>query len=429
MNDSRTRSEKILTVAFYWAAWLFAYAIRYALGIVAPILMQVYHIPPKTMGYILSGWNWSYTAGILAMGPLVDRFGAWIVTGAGSVVWGLATVSLPLAGDPSSLFLIRLLFGLGHSVLIAGTAASISREFGGKERARAVAVAYSGNQVGLAAGATVAAFILVQLGWQAVFYCIGGASLLFSLAWFVFYPDKRIGTRSAQRDAARPWKSWVAFLRDRSTWGIALGQMGYLYALGVFISWLPGYLVLERKMTLLKSGMVSAIPFWVGILATLAGGWLADYLVKRGVSITRSRKGIIGTGLIAATIFVSAAAVVREAWLAVTLITLCVGCLRMTTGSVNAVAIDLAQPSAVGALSSIQNFFGNIGAVSAPIATGYLVSSTGSFTIALVVAGAMATVGAAAYLFILGEIEPNRQGPADMSTSSLDLAHRSAQKA
>jgi MFS family permease len=412
MNNHRTRSAKFLTVGFYWAAWVFSYAIRYALGIVAPVLMQVYHIPPKTMGYILSGWNWSYTSGILVMGPLVDRFGAWIVTGAGSVLWGLSTVALPLAGDPSSLFLMRLLFGLGHSVLIAATAASISREFGGKERARAVAVAYSGNQVGLAAGATVAAFILVQVGWKAVFYWIGGTSLLFTVAWFVFYPDKRIGTSAVQpgparTDGARPWNSWLAFLNLRSTWGIALGQMGYLYALGVFVSWLPGYLVLERKMTLLKSGIVSALPFWAGILATLAGGWLGDHLIKRGVSTTRSRKSIIGTGLIAATLFVSFAAVAQQAWLSVALITLCVCCLRMTTGSVNALPIDLALGSGVGALSSIQNFFGNIGAVSAPIVTGYLVSSTGSFTTALVVAGAMAAFGAAAYLFILGDLEPN----------------------
>jgi ACS family D-galactonate transporter-like MFS transporter len=411
MHDNRTRSKKFLTVGFYWAAWLFAYAIRYALGIVAPALMQAYHIGPQTMGYILSGWTWSYTAGVLVMGPLVDRFGAWIVTAAGSAVWGLSTVALPLAGAPSSLFLMRLLFGLGHSVLIAATAASISREFGGKERARSVAVVYSGNQVGLAAGATVAAFILVQAGWKAVFYWIGGASVLFTLAWFVFYPDKRIGTGAAQPgparpDGVRPWNSWLAFFSYRSTWGIALGQMGYLYALGVFVSWLPGYLVLERKMTLLKSGIVSALPFWVGILATLAGGWLGDYLVKRGVSITRSRKGIIGTGLISATVFVSCAALVQQAWLAVALITLCVGCLRMTTGSVNALPIDLAPRSAVGSLSSIQNFFGNIGAVLAPIVTGYLVSSTGSFTVALFIAGAMATFGAASYLFLLGDLKP-----------------------
>jgi len=198
MGSESSRSHKLLTVGFYWAGWVFSYAIRYALGIVAPVLMQFYHISPQTMGYVLSGWNWSYTGGMLIMGPLVDRFGGWIVTGAGSVLWGLTTVALPLASLPSSLFSIRLLFGLGHSMLIAATAASVSTEFGSKERARAVAFAYSGNQVGLAAGATVAAFILVRSGWQAVFYWMGGSSLMLSVAWFFFYPDRRIGTRTSQ---------------------------------------------------------------------------------------------------------------------------------------------------------------------------------------------------------------------------------------
>ena len=67
--------------------------------------------------------------------------------------------------------------------------------------------------------------------------------------------------------------------------------------------------------------MVSALPFWAGILATLAGGRFGDYLVKRGVSNTLSRKSIIGTGLIAAMVFVSFAAVAQRASLAVTRIT------------------------------------------------------------------------------------------------------------
>ena len=405
MSSDSSRSDKLLTVSFYWAAWLFSYAIRYALGIVAPILMKLYHIPPQTMGYILSGWNWSYTGGMLIMGPLVDRLGAWIVTGAGSALWGLATVALPLASQPASLFSIRLVFGLGHSMLVAATAASISREFESKERARAVAVAFSGNQFGLAAGATFAAFILVRSGWQAVFYWMGGSSLLLTAAWFLFYPDKRIGTRKLQTGTSVLGHSWVAFFRHRSTWGIALGQMGYLYALGAFVSWLPGYLVLERKMTLLKSGVVSALPFWAGIFGTLAGGWIGDYLIKRGMTTINSRKGIIGVALTAATLFVGTAAFMRQDWIAVTLLTLCVGCLRLATASANSLPIDLAPRSTVGALSSIQNFFGNIGAILAPIVTGYLVSSTGSFAIALVVAGGMALFGAAAYVFILGDLD------------------------
>jgi hypothetical protein len=41
---------------------------------------------------------------MLIMGPLIVRFGAWIVTGAGSALWGLATVVLPLASQPVPCF-------------------------------------------------------------------------------------------------------------------------------------------------------------------------------------------------------------------------------------------------------------------------------------------------------------------------------------
>jgi predicted MFS family arabinose efflux permease len=131
------------------------------------------------------------------LGPLVDRFGAWIVMGSGSVVWGLSTIALPLASTAASLFLLRMIFGFAHSMLTPAGASVLSRGFSVKERTKAVAVVFTGNQVGLAICATVAAFILAHLGWQAVFYCIGGASLLLTLAWFAFCPHKRNGGQPA----------------------------------------------------------------------------------------------------------------------------------------------------------------------------------------------------------------------------------------
>src|SRR5437660_1608652 len=269
--------------------------------------------------------------------------------------------------------------------------------------------AFAGNQMGVAVGATVAAFVLASLGWQAVFYCIGSASLLMTLAWLSFYPDKRIGRQpprhpSADRHAVQRI-SWSSLFRYRSTWGIAFGQMGYLYAYFFFVSWLPGYLILERKMTLLQSGIASALPFWAGLLGTLGGGWLGDYLIQRGVTTTVSRKSIIGVGLTASTVLVIAAAYVEQSWLAVTLLTLSVGSLRLATGSVNSIPIDLAPLAAVGSLTSIQNFVGNIGGLLAPIVTGQIVNVTGSFVVALVVAGGMALFGAISYLFVMGNVE------------------------
>ena len=188
----------------------------------------------------------------------------------------------------------------------------------------------------------------------------------------------------------------------------AFGHMGYLYAYFFFVSWLPGYLVLERKLTLLQSGIASALPFCAGLLGTLGGGWLGDYLIQRGVTTTVSRKSIIGVGLTASTVLVVAAAYVEQSWLAVTLLTLCVGCLRLATGSANSLPIDLAPPAAVASLTSIQNFFANIGGLLAPIVTGRIVSVTGSFVIALVVAGGMALFGAISYVFMMGNLEKDR---------------------
>jgi MFS family permease len=362
------------------------------------------------MGYILSGWNWSYTGTLFLIGPIVDRFGPWIVMGVGSVIWGLSTVALPLAGAAVSLFLMRMVFGFGHSMLFPSVATSVSREFSFKERTRAIAVVHSGNPVGLAVGAMIAAFILARLGWKAVFYCLGGASLLWTLAWFYLYPDRHIGRqRSAEVHGANANEHrrvpWISLFRYRSTWGIALGQMGYLYAYFFFISWLPAYLVLDRKMTLLKSGVVAALPFWVGVFCTLGGGWLGDHLIQRGVSPTVSRKSIIGIGLTAATFMVIGAVFTQQGWLAVTLLTLCVACLRTTTASVNSLPIDLAPPSAVGSLTAIQNLFGNLAGMLAPIITGYIVNSTGSFVGSFIVAGAMALFGGVSFVFIIGNLE------------------------
>ena len=407
MNQHRGRVNKIVTVSLLFGAQLFAYMIRYALGVVAPTLMKQYHLSAQAMGYILSGWNWSYTASLPILGWIVDRFGAWIVMGLGSVVWATSTIALPVASVGASLFLMRIIFGFGHSMLQPACASAISRGFGARERTRVVAITFAGNQLGLAVCATVTAFILAHLGWQAVFYCLGGASLLFTLAWFVLYPDKGMGRQTAQtRNNEQAQRvPWLSLFRHRSTWGIAFGHMGYLYAYFFFVSWLPGYLVLERKMTLLQSGVASALPFWAGMLGTLGGGWLGDYLIHHGVTKTMSRKGIIGGGMTASTVLVVAAAYVEQSWLAVTLLTLCVGFLRFATGSVNSLPIDLAPPGAVASLTSIQNFFGNVGGLLTPIITGRIVNVTGSFVLALVVAGGMALLGAISFMFIMGSLE------------------------
>ena len=404
---------KVVMLSLLSGVMLFSFAIRQILGVVAPKLREIYGLKPEELGNLLASWNLAYTAALSIAGPLIDRFGPWICMAVGSGLWGLATMSLPLASSSAGLMLMRVAFGFGQGPLIPCTSTSISGTFPAKDRARAVSVAFTGNSVGLFIGAPIAGMIYHLWGWEWVFYIWGGASLLLTLLWVLLYPEKVVGrvksfSSSVGNETRPPWLSLFSY---RSTWGIAFGQLGYLYAYYFFVTWLPTYLVDERKMTILKSGFVSALPFLAGVVGTLAGGWIADRMIANGRSSTFTRKSIIGGGLIGSTVMVIAAAYTENVWLAVGFITLCVGSLRLATASCNALPIDLAPRNVLGSVTAIQNFFGNIGGTLAPLLTGYLIKYSGSFVSSLVAAGGMAALGAFSYVLIVGDLHKDRIAP------------------
>jgi len=319
---------------------------------------------------------------------------------------------------------MRALFGFGHSVRFPAQASAIARWFHPNQRATALGLCFSGGQVGLATGTMIAAFILDRLGWQWVFYCMGSASLVFTLIWFVFYPNKKVGRPAApavpideEKGSDTPQIRWASLFTFRSVWGIVFGQLGYLYAYFFFLTWLPSYLILEREMTVLQTGIVASLPFWMGLVGTLTGGWVGDYLIRRGFSRTASRKTMIGVGLTLVTITMVAAALASQTWVAVTLLTLCMGSMRLITASANSAPLDLAPPSVVASLTSIQNTIGTFSSMAVAIITGYIVGTTGSFVLALLVAAAMALGGAISYVFLVKSFEPLPIKSADLSST------------
>ena len=63
MENSKAEGRlKWRIVALCWGALVMTSMIRISLGIAAPTLMKEFDISPSTMGYVLSGWNWAYTA-------------------------------------------------------------------------------------------------------------------------------------------------------------------------------------------------------------------------------------------------------------------------------------------------------------------------------------------------------------------------------
>ena len=137
-----------------------------------------------------------------------------------------------------------------------------------------------------------------------------------------------------------------------------LGFFGSVYLTWVFITWLPGYLEIERHMTTINTGFAGGIPFGCGFVGCLVAGWFSDHLIRRGMSPIQSRKLPIVLGMVGMSLFT--------------------------------------VPAALGA---VQNFGGYLGGALAPILTGSLAQATHSFVPALLIGAVIAFVSAMIYLF------------------------------
>ena len=91
---------------------------------------------------------------------------------------------------------------------------------------------------------------------------------------------------------------------------------------------------------------------------------------------------------------------------AIAFLTLSVASVSFSTAAVNSMPIDVAPPHIVSSLVSLQNFGGNVGGSFAPLVTGLLISSSGDFTVPLLVAAGVALVfGCGSYGLIVGNLD------------------------
>ena len=400
MKTSAYRVNILLLLA---SSQAIAYIDRVNFAVVGPQLIREYHYTPAQVGLLLSIFNWAFTFSLLAAGPLTDRIRPRLSYPLGVATWSFATAlcSLTKAFAPLAAFLALL--GIGESLMIPSGSRVIRETFDKKHRAFAVGTFFAGNKVGLTLGIPFASVVLVHWGWEWVFYTTGALGFLWVVWWRLTY---RAPPREEAPPDAQAQIKWSTLLRYPTTWGVMFGQAGYLYIYYVFATWIPGYLVLQRGLSALTTGWVGMLPFLIGTICVILGGWMGDALIARGARVTLVRKGFAVGGLFGATVFTILGAYTPDDVLAIAFLTLSVASVSFSTAAVNSMPIDVAPPHIVSSLVSLQNFGGNVGGSFAPLVTGLLISASGDFTVPLLVAAGVALVfGCGSYGFIVGNLD------------------------
>lgn len=167
-------------------------------------------------------------------------------------------------------------------------------------------------------------------------------------------------------------------------------------------------------------GLVAAIPVIAGFVGGIVGGMLSDYLLRKGYSLTFSRKLPIVLGML-----FSCSIIVANYTNSIPVVIFVMSLAFFSKGFGNlgwCVLSDTSPKEVLDLAGGIFNTFGNIAGVLTPLVIGFIIQATGSFDWAIIYVGSMGIIGVIAYLFIVGKLERMTLAPTDSARERTDAA-------
>lgn len=147
------------------------------LSIAAPLLKAELRISASELGILFSAFFWTYTAMQFVSGWIVDRFDVNRVVAAAFLLWSLATAATGLVRGFAMLLAMRLILGIGESVMSPAWSKIFSFHLPEHHRGFANGVVQAAARFGPAVGTLGTGFLVVRYGWRPAFIGIGLISL------------------------------------------------------------------------------------------------------------------------------------------------------------------------------------------------------------------------------------------------------------
>jgi MFS transporter, ACS family, hexuronate transporter len=345
------------------------YLDRQAIGIVSVEIQREFSLTQEHYSYIVSAFLAAYAIGYGFSGYIVDRLGARRGFAVFMASWSIAQLLHGFAIGKWSLGSYRFLLGLSEPGAWPAAAKAIAEWFPASQRALAMGIFNAGTMLGSALAPVTVALITLRYGWRSAFVLTGLAGIVWLALWLMIYRSPA----QAPAPGPRAKVDWLALLRARGCWTLILTRFLTDPVIYFVIFWLPDYLRRERGFDLAMVGEYSWVPFALGGVGYLVGGWLSGFLMRTGWPLGPARKFSMALGaavlpIAIAAPFVPTAALAIAATCAITFGH------GVWVANLQTIPTDLFNVGEVGTVTGFSGMGGAIGGALANLGTGFIVT-------------------------------------------------------
>ncbi|HWR39969.1 MAG TPA: MFS transporter [Patescibacteria group bacterium] len=365
--------------------WMFSFLDRMVMSLALPFVGKEFQLDATAQGAILSAFFAGYALFQIPGGFLADKFGSRKTMAVGITWWSIfTTITGAVASFPLMLG-CRFVFGLGEGCFPGASFKAIATYFPNAQKGTAMAITGTINTLGPALASLIGAGIIAYYGWRTVFVVLGVPGLFIAALIWWYYKDnpaehphmtpeelEELDPAAGPR-AAGEQLSYLDVLKSPVLWQMMIIWFLFTITFWGFVSWLPSYLMKVRGFSLIKTGIVGSLPFFVGTVGSLLGGYLSDYL-KSG------RKWLFIVSSALSAVFLYLTFTVASADMAV--VYQCAGafCLLFALSSLWGIIIKQFPARIMGSASGTINVGSQLAGFISPLVMGYLIDlGKGSF--------------------------------------------------
>jgi MFS transporter, Spinster family, sphingosine-1-phosphate transporter len=260
------------------------YLDRYILAAVEPEIRHAFFAPddPDAMaktGALATAFLVSYMILAPLFGWLADKHSRWAIIGAGAAIWSLATAGTGWAPTFGILLAARILVGAGEAAYGPAAPTLLSDLFPPARLGLVLAWFFAAIPFGSAVGYLFGGAMAGAFGWRAPFHFAAIPGLVLA-GLCLLAKDKRPAGKARRRAKIEDYRG---LMRIPSYVYNVGAQTAMTFAIGGMSFWAPAYFYEQRGQADLERvnlifGGITAVA---GLIATVLGGWLGDWLAKR----------------------------------------------------------------------------------------------------------------------------------------------------
>jgi len=396
---------------------LLTYVQRSTLSVAAARIMPQFNLSQMQLGWMMWAFSAAYTALQIPAGILGEKIGPRATFAALGIVSSVALGAIPLAPlllSGTALFVVWLLaqalLGAAHAPVTPVANGVFEAWFPVQRWGFVVGLSSSGPNLGVALTPPLVVALSAAVGWRSAVLAAALPTALLAVLWFRYarntpaeHPSitpaelRELGPIARQRRPPLTLRRFARIFLDRNVLLLSASYFCLNYVFWMLTDWSFLYLIQERHMTNIESGVLAALPPIGAALGAWIGGHYADGLAQRfGPRWGYRLVPMIALPCVAVLLLSSLHA--SGAYTAIGALSLAAAGVELTEGSFWAAMMLVARTDTMAA-SGVLNMLGNLGGVVGIPVVAWL-TGHGSWLGAFAIGSACALIGAGLWLLI-----------------------------